>query len=98
MVEIKALIGQVASGAVLSREMAYEAFDSMMSASIARLPLEDRELLHLYFDENMRQTDIAEMMGCSQPFCSASAAFSSVLTVPITRAPRECAICAAARS
>src|ERR1700720_3027956 len=31
MVEIKALIGQIASGAALSRETAYEAFDSMMS-------------------------------------------------------------------
>src|SRR5215468_2176095 len=34
MVEIKALIGQVASGASLSREMAYEAFDSMMSGEV----------------------------------------------------------------
>src|SRR6266849_5580828 len=34
MVEIKALIGQVASGATLSREMAYEAFDSMMSGEV----------------------------------------------------------------
>jgi anthranilate phosphoribosyltransferase len=34
MVEIKALIGQVASGAVLSREAAYEAFDSMMSGEV----------------------------------------------------------------
>ena len=34
MVEIKALIGQIASGAVLSRETAYEAFDSMMSGDV----------------------------------------------------------------
>src|SRR5216683_1112880 len=34
MVEIKALIGQVASGATLSREAAYEAFDSMMSGEV----------------------------------------------------------------
>src|SRR6202045_4290337 len=34
MVEIKALIGQVASGAALSREMAFEAFDSMMSGEV----------------------------------------------------------------
>ena len=34
MVEIKALIGQVASGAVLSREMAYGAFDAMMSGEV----------------------------------------------------------------
>jgi anthranilate phosphoribosyltransferase len=34
MVEIKALIGQVASGATLSREMAREAFDSMMSGEV----------------------------------------------------------------
>ncbi|HMA71864.1 MAG TPA: anthranilate phosphoribosyltransferase [Xanthobacteraceae bacterium] len=34
MVDIKALIGQVASGATLSREMAYEAFDSMMSGEV----------------------------------------------------------------
>jgi anthranilate phosphoribosyltransferase len=34
MVEIKTLIGQVASGAVLSRETAYEAFDSMMSGEV----------------------------------------------------------------
>ena len=34
MVEIKALIAQVASGATLSREMAYEAFDSMMSGEV----------------------------------------------------------------
>ena len=34
MVEIKALIGQVASGATLSREMAYEALDSMMSGEV----------------------------------------------------------------
>src|SRR5580704_8580113 len=34
MVEIKALIGQVASGAALSREMAYEAFESMMSGEV----------------------------------------------------------------
>src|SRR5712691_2046370 len=34
MVEIKGLIGHVASGATLSREMAYEAFDSMMSGEV----------------------------------------------------------------
>jgi anthranilate phosphoribosyltransferase len=34
MVEIKALIGQIASGATLSRESAYEAFDSMMSGEV----------------------------------------------------------------
>jgi anthranilate phosphoribosyltransferase len=34
MVEIKGLIGQVASGATLSREMAYEAFDGMMSGEV----------------------------------------------------------------
>src|SRR5258706_6373322 len=34
MVEIKGLIGQVASGATLSREMAYEEFDSMMSGEV----------------------------------------------------------------
>src|SRR5260370_27121448 len=34
MVEIKGLIGQVASGATLSREMAYEVFDSMMSGEV----------------------------------------------------------------
>src|SRR5260221_13692242 len=34
MVEIKGLIGQVASGATLSREMAYEGFDSMMSGEV----------------------------------------------------------------
>jgi anthranilate phosphoribosyltransferase len=34
MVEIKALIGQVASGAALSREMAYSAFDAMMSGEV----------------------------------------------------------------
>jgi anthranilate phosphoribosyltransferase len=34
MVEIKGLIGQVASGATLSRETAYEAFDSMMSGEV----------------------------------------------------------------
>jgi anthranilate phosphoribosyltransferase len=34
MVEIKGLIGQVASGATLSRELAYEAFDSMMSGEV----------------------------------------------------------------
>jgi anthranilate phosphoribosyltransferase len=33
-VEIKGLIGQVASGATLSRETAYEAFDSMMSGEV----------------------------------------------------------------
>ncbi len=32
--EIKGLIGQVASGATLSRETAYEAFDSMMSGEV----------------------------------------------------------------
>ncbi len=34
MVEIKGLIGHVASGATLSRETAYEAFDSMMSGEV----------------------------------------------------------------
>ncbi len=34
MVEIKTLIGQIASGAVLSRESAYEVFDSMMSGEV----------------------------------------------------------------
>jgi anthranilate phosphoribosyltransferase len=34
MVEIKGLIGQVASGATLSRDLAYEAFDSMMSGEV----------------------------------------------------------------
>src|ERR1700733_1112415 len=34
MVEIKALIGQIASGAALSRETAFEAFDSMMSGEV----------------------------------------------------------------
>jgi len=34
MVEIKALIGQIASGVTLSRETAYEAFDSMMSGEL----------------------------------------------------------------
>src|SRR5580704_15907479 len=34
MVEIKALIGQVASGAALSREAAFEAFESMMSGEV----------------------------------------------------------------
>ena len=34
MVEIKALIGQIASGATLSREAACEAFDSMMSGEV----------------------------------------------------------------
>src|SRR6201993_2586776 len=34
MVEIKGLIGQVASGATLSRETAREAFDSMMSGEV----------------------------------------------------------------
>jgi anthranilate phosphoribosyltransferase len=34
MVEIKALISQIASGATLSREMAYEAFDAMMSGEV----------------------------------------------------------------
>jgi anthranilate phosphoribosyltransferase len=34
MVEIKGLIGQLASGATLSRELAYEAFDSMMSGEV----------------------------------------------------------------
>jgi anthranilate phosphoribosyltransferase len=34
MVEIKGLIGQVASGATLSRETAYEAFDRMMSGEV----------------------------------------------------------------
>jgi len=34
MVEIKALIGQVASGAALSRETAYAAFDAMMSGEV----------------------------------------------------------------
>jgi anthranilate phosphoribosyltransferase len=34
MVDIKALIGQVASGAALSRETAREAFDSMMSGEV----------------------------------------------------------------
>jgi anthranilate phosphoribosyltransferase len=34
MVDIKALIAQVASGATLSREMAYEAFDCMMSGEV----------------------------------------------------------------
>jgi anthranilate phosphoribosyltransferase len=34
MVEIKALIGQIASGAALSRETAYAAFDSMMSGEV----------------------------------------------------------------
>jgi anthranilate phosphoribosyltransferase len=34
MVEIKALIGQIASGAVLSRETAFAAFDSMMSGEV----------------------------------------------------------------
>src|SRR5271165_3415456 len=34
MADIKALIGHVASGATLSREMAYEAFDSMMSGDL----------------------------------------------------------------
>jgi anthranilate phosphoribosyltransferase len=34
MAEIKALIAQIASGAVLSRETAYEAFDSMMSGDV----------------------------------------------------------------
>jgi anthranilate phosphoribosyltransferase len=34
MVEIKALIGQIASGAALSRETAYEAFASMMSGEV----------------------------------------------------------------
>src|SRR6202045_3104534 len=34
MVDIKALIGQVATGAALSREAAFEAFDSMMSGEV----------------------------------------------------------------
>src|ERR1700751_2478414 len=34
MVEIKGLIGRVASGATLSREVAYEALDSMMSGEV----------------------------------------------------------------
>jgi anthranilate phosphoribosyltransferase len=34
MAEIRALIGQIASGATLSRESAYEAFDSMMSGEV----------------------------------------------------------------
>jgi anthranilate phosphoribosyltransferase len=34
MVEIKALISQIASGATLSREMAHEAFDAMMSGEV----------------------------------------------------------------
>src|SRR5271163_3516163 len=34
MVEIKALIGQVATGAALSREAAFEAFESMMSGEV----------------------------------------------------------------
>src|SRR5579864_3059900 len=34
MLEIKALISQIASGATLSREMAYEAFDAMMSGEV----------------------------------------------------------------
>jgi anthranilate phosphoribosyltransferase len=34
MVEIKGLIGQLASGATLSRETAYEAFDRMMSGEV----------------------------------------------------------------
>ncbi len=34
MVDIKTLIGQVASGATLSRDMAYDAFDSMMSGEV----------------------------------------------------------------
>jgi anthranilate phosphoribosyltransferase len=34
MVEIKGLIGQVASGATLSREAAYQAFESMMSGEV----------------------------------------------------------------
>ena len=34
MTEIKALIGQVASGAALSREAAFEAFESMMSGEV----------------------------------------------------------------
>jgi anthranilate phosphoribosyltransferase len=34
MVEIKALISQIASGATLSREMAFEAFDAMMSGEV----------------------------------------------------------------
>jgi anthranilate phosphoribosyltransferase len=34
MVDIKALIGQVASGAALSREAAFEAFESMMSGEV----------------------------------------------------------------
>jgi anthranilate phosphoribosyltransferase len=34
MVEIKGLIGQVASGATLSREAAYQVFDSMMSGEV----------------------------------------------------------------
>jgi anthranilate phosphoribosyltransferase len=34
MVEIKALIGQVATGAVLSREAAFDAFESMMSGEV----------------------------------------------------------------
>src|SRR5260370_3841841 len=34
MVDVKGLIGQWASGATLSREMAYEVFDSMMSGEV----------------------------------------------------------------
>ena len=34
MADIKALIGQVATGAALSREAAFEAFESMMSGDV----------------------------------------------------------------
>ena len=34
MADIKALIGQVATGAALSRDAAFEAFESMMSGDV----------------------------------------------------------------
>ena len=46
MAEIKALIGQIASGAALSREMAYEAFDS--------------EILHIF--GNARETKVKKRL------------------------------------
>jgi RNA polymerase sigma-B factor len=37
-----------------------------LQASMSVLSSEDRELLGLYFDQGLRQSDIAEMLGCSQ--------------------------------
>ena len=44
----------------------------VLRRSIAMLDADDQELLHLYYDLGLRQTEIAELRGCSQMHVSRS--------------------------